>query len=250
MLAARATRAFLEYAPMRHSAEESERVYRHIPYGPLLDVFVIDMRSYRGANTYNRQTRHTDETDLLGGAQVEWLKKKLVSSRALWKVIAADMPLGIVVGDGRDADGRPMYENAANGDGPPLGRELEIAGLLRSMKQSKVRNVVWLTADVHYTAAHHYDPAKAQFTEFDPFWEFVSGPLHAGSFGPGTLENTFGPEVRFHKAPPKGQSNLAPSAGLQFFGEVEIEGRTGEMTVRLKDLSGATLFTQPILPER
>ena len=33
------------------SAEETERVYRHIPYGPLLDVFVIDMRSYRGPNT-------------------------------------------------------------------------------------------------------------------------------------------------------------------------------------------------------
>jgi alkaline phosphatase D len=64
------------------------------------------------------------------------------------------------------------------------------------------------------------------------------------------LENTFGPEVRFFKAPPKGQSNLAPSAGLQFFGEIEIEGRTGEMIVRLKDLSGAILFTQPIPPDR
>ena len=40
LLAARATRAFLEYAPMRYSNEETERVYRVIPYGPLLDVFV------------------------------------------------------------------------------------------------------------------------------------------------------------------------------------------------------------------
>jgi len=41
MLAARATRAFLEYAPMRwYSQEEVERVYRHIPYGRDLDVFV------------------------------------------------------------------------------------------------------------------------------------------------------------------------------------------------------------------
>ena len=27
---------------------EPERVYRTIAYGPLLDVFVLDMRSYRG----------------------------------------------------------------------------------------------------------------------------------------------------------------------------------------------------------
>ena len=55
LLAARGDRAFLEYAPMRYSNEETERMYRVLPYGPLLDVFVIDMRTYRGPNTYNRQ---------------------------------------------------------------------------------------------------------------------------------------------------------------------------------------------------
>jgi hypothetical protein len=38
-----------------------------------------------------------------------------------------------------------------------------------------------LTADMHYTAAHHFDPNRAVFGEFEPFWEFVSGPLHAGT---------------------------------------------------------------------
>ena len=55
-----------------------------------------------------------------------------------------------------------------------------------------MRNVVWLTADVHYCAAHYYDPAKAAFTDFDGFWEFVAGPLNAGTFGPSTLDGTFG----------------------------------------------------------
>jgi phosphodiesterase/alkaline phosphatase D-like protein len=31
---------------------------------------------------------------------------------------------------------------------------------------------------------------------FDPFWEFVAGPIHAGTFGPNPLDPTFGPEVR------------------------------------------------------
>jgi len=54
---------------------------------------------------------------------------------------------------------------------------------------------VWLTADVHYTAAHWYDPSAAKFQQFDPFWEFVSGPIHAGTFGPGELDQTFGPQL-------------------------------------------------------
>jgi hypothetical protein len=33
-----------------------------------------------------------------------------------------------------------------------------------------VRNIVFLTADVHYTAAHYCDPDKAAFNDFDPFW--------------------------------------------------------------------------------
>ena len=49
-----ATRAFLEYAPMRfHSDEESERVFRHVPYERDLDIFVIDMRSSRAENSAN-----------------------------------------------------------------------------------------------------------------------------------------------------------------------------------------------------
>ena len=59
---ARATRAFLEYAPPRLSVSETERVYRRIPYGPLLDVFVLDMRSYRGPNTWNRQEQPGPDT--------------------------------------------------------------------------------------------------------------------------------------------------------------------------------------------
>ena len=65
------------------------------------------------------------------------------------------------------------------------------------MQQERIRNVIWVTGDVHYAAAHHYDPQRARFKEFDPFWEFVAGPLHAGTFGPNELDGTFGPEVRF-----------------------------------------------------
>ena len=78
-------------------------------------------------------------------------------------------------------------------------REDEIAGVLSFIKHGGVSNVVWLTADMHYTAAHYCDPNKSVFQDFEPFWEFVSGPLHAGTWSPGQLDNTFGPIAMFAK---------------------------------------------------
>jgi len=98
------------------------------------------MSSYRGPNGCNVETRLGPTTVYLGRAQIEWLKDKLEHSHATWKVIAADMPLGLAV------------------DGPVLGRELEIAEVLSFIKREQVRNVVWITADVHYCAAHRYGP--------------------------------------------------------------------------------------------
>jgi alkaline phosphatase D len=246
LLVARANRAFLEYAPLRPTgAEESERVYRHIPHGPLLDMLVVDMRSYRGPNSYNRQTEASSDTAFLGSTQLAWLKERLRASSASWKVIAADMPLGLLVDDGQDAEGRNRFEAVANGEGPALGRELEIAQLLKFIKDNQIRNVVWLTADVHYTAAHYYDPAKAQFTDFDGFWEFVAGPLNAGSFGPAVPDDTFGMQVVFQKYPPA--QGYSPLSGYQFFGQVEI-AEDQAMTVALIDIHGTTVFERTLSP--
>ena len=241
-IATRAKQAFLEYSPI----PVGSNIYRKIAYGPLLDVFMLDMRSYRAANSYNLQKARSGETLYLGDRQIAWLKKELAASKAMWKVIASDMPIGLDVADGKDAQGRTIFENSANGNGPVLGREFEIADLLRFMKARGIRNTVWLTADVHYTAAHYYNPEGAQFKEFLPFWEFVSGPLHAGTFGPSATDDTFGIEVKYQKCPPPRQSNLAPSAGMQFYGECEIDPVTRAMTVVLRDLAGTALFTQTL----
>ena len=56
LLAARAARAFHEMYPMRESIVEPGRVYRTLNYGPHLDVFMLDERSYRGPNGDNLQT--------------------------------------------------------------------------------------------------------------------------------------------------------------------------------------------------
>jgi alkaline phosphatase D len=159
------------------------------------------------------------------------------------------MPIGLLVGDGKDPQGRDAFEAVANGDGPVLGREFEFAELFSFLKKQKVKNVVWITADVHYCAAHYYDPAKAQFTDFAPFWEFVAGPLHAGGFGPNKLDNTFGPQLVFQKAP-EGRSNVPPTEEGQFYGLAKIDGKTGALKIQLKDLNGAALYEKVLNPQR
>jgi alkaline phosphatase D len=247
LLAARSARAFHEMYPIRASITEPGRLYRTIHYGPHLDVFVLDERSYRGPNGANQEAAYGPESYFLGPAQLAWLKRELLNSRATWKVIASDMPLGLIVYD--DARNRKGSEAVAQSDGPPRGRELEIADLLRFIKTSGVVNTVWLTADVHYAAAHYYNPDKAQFGDFAPFWEFVAGPLHAGTFGPNDLDNTFGPEVKFIKAPGPGQQNLPPSAGMQFFGHVRIDGGSGQMTVTLRNRADIALWSTTLDPK-
>ena len=243
LLAARARQAFLEFNPVLPSADDRDRIYRTIPYGPLVDVFALDMRSYRGANSENRQPALSPASRILGEAQMASFKARLAASRATWKVIASDMPLGLVVRD------TPNFEAVANADnGAPLGRELEIAELLRFIRDRRIRNVVWITGDVHYSAAHHYHPSRATFTEFDPFWEFVAGPLHAGTFGPGTFDGTFGPEAKFVGIPKGMKGNRPPSDGFQFFGTLKISARTRALTAELHDLAGKVIFTMELPP--
>lgn len=238
LLAARGRRAFLDYMPMRFDPLDPERVHRAYNYGPLLDVLMLDERSYRGRNTPNNQTTMSADTAFLGSAQINWIKQRLLTSKATWKVIASDMPLGLIVRDGRE-----NFEAVAQSNGPALGRELEIAELLRFIKQRKIKNVVWITADVHYCAAHYYDPAKAQFTDFAPFWEFVAGPLNAGTFGPGEMDNTFGPEVKFVGIPKGMKANRSPNDGFQFFGAIKIDAKTKAMIVSLHNIEGKQLYS-------
>ncbi|MFJ1747151.1 alkaline phosphatase D family protein [Streptomyces sp. NPDC088116] len=242
VLAARSTQAFREYYPIStlHARGTDRRVHRVVNHGPLLDVFVLDMRTYRNANSPGRQ--NDDTNGILGAEQLQWLKRELSRSRAMWKVIAADMPIGLVV-----PDGTANIEAIAQGDpGAPLGRELQIADLLRYIKHQRITGTLWLTADVHHTSAQHYLPERAAFKDFEPFWEFVSGPIAAGQFPASALDNTFGPDRVFVKAP-EGE-NLSPMETPPLFGEVEIDGGSGELTVRLREEGGTVLFSKVLQP--
>lgn len=103
-----------------------------------------------------------------------------------------------------------------------MGNELiELARNFNALRG--IPNIVSITADVHYAAAHWF-PANDWF-------EFVAGPIHAESFGPNPLDPTFSPEVHFQWAPQPGHANLAPWDGLQLFGTIDVA--RDQLTVKI-----------------
>jgi alkaline phosphatase D len=216
VLSGYARRATFEWTPITPGP-----VHRVIHYSALVDVMVLDCRSFRTPNGAN-----TGDDVMLGAAQVDWLAGALAKSTARWKIIACDQPIGLVIDDG---PGR--FEGFANGDpGAPSGREREIARLLGRLRDDRVRNCVWVTADVHYAAAHYF--AGAAGLAYDPFWEFVAGPIHAGNFGPNAMDPSLGGEVKFTwGTPAAGVTDVAPWDGLQSFGTVDVTPHAATVTL-------------------
>ena len=235
--------AWSEWQPVAPPEAAAGRVYRRVSYGPLLDVFVLDMRSYKDPNP--DAWAQSDDGGILGREQTQWLIDGLNASTAVWKVVANDLPISIVVGDkaSNPPDGPAAMEAVAQGEnGRPLGREIAFSRILSATKD--VRNIVYLTADVHYTAAISYHPERAAFDDFAPFWEFVSGPLNAGAFPQSPLDGTFGAQYEFVHAPT--EENTSPAEGFQHFGEVAIDSDSRVLTVDLRDASGKSLFNKSL----
>lgn len=242
LLSAWARQSFFEYLPVAQKPSSPNRLYRKLSQGSLVDVFVVDTRSYRGPNTKGQQKRASSKTALLGHQQLSWLQHELARSTAVWKLIICPQPIGLNV-----FHHRGTFDGMGNGNnGKPKGRELEVASLLSSLKESKTRNVVWLTADVHYAAAHHYHPKRAKFRDFEPFWEFVAGPLNAGTFGPNPMDKTFGGKVVYQSVNRGMKQSLSPLEGLQFFGWGEVNPETKVLTIKFFNQLGDELWTKDI----
>jgi alkaline phosphatase D len=242
-LAAHARQAMIEFNPMRLPAG-AVGVERSFAMGPLLEVFLLDARSYRGGN--GDASSASPGAGLYGERQIAWLKQGLARSKALWKVIGCEMPLSLTVKDLMPDVPPGGIEAMANGlPGAPGGREAQLADLLSFIKARGIANTVWLSADVHFPAAVHYHPDRAAFQDFLPFWEIVAGPINAGTFSLSINppDPTFGPEVAYVGVP-EPLPDISPRAGLQFFGMGEIDPQSHALTLSIRDIAGRVQWSK------
>ncbi len=216
--------AFLEYWPIEISVEAPHRLYRKVHRGLNLDVFILDTRQYRSSNG----EPDGEEKTMLGRTQRNWLIEGLASSRATWKVIVSSVSLSFQKGGPEKKSANDSWARGRGG----TGFHTERAKVVGAILAGHIRNVVWLTTDVHFAQVLAYDPDSDGEADFH---EFICGPLSARPLSPGPPEPSLNPTVLYEEG------------GFLNFGQIDIDGSS--LRLQIIDGTGATKF-QFSLPAR
>jgi alkaline phosphatase D len=219
------TEAFFYYSPISSNSNDTGNVldnsiYRSFNWGKDLDLFITDARSYRSQN-HIADTPYSNKT-ILGNEQLQWLKQKLSNSKATWKVISNDIPISIPTGSNASILGRDGWANGNETDNYSFytGFERELADLLQFIDKQNIKNVIFITTDVHFPAFIRYNFDLNNDGNATEIYELISGPLNAVRGGDPfpKLDATFNPSLLY------GEGNIFN------FGYVNIERRGGEAT--------------------
>ena len=117
LLAARAQpRVPRIHADARHAGRSRAASIARSPTGRCSTCSCSTCAATAAPTAKAREESYGPDAYFLGPTQVAWLKRELLNSRATWKVIAADMPIGLIVV--YDADRKWGVEAIAQGDGP------------------------------------------------------------------------------------------------------------------------------------
>ncbi|MFO0767362.1 MAG: alkaline phosphatase D family protein [Nitrospiraceae bacterium] len=210
--------ALFEYWPIRALPHAPYRLYRRVRAGADLELFFLDTRQYRSRNSEPDGPLKT----MLGAEQLGWLTEGLRASTALWKVIVSSVPLSIPKpGTAQE----PGYDGWAGGpDG--TGFEQELKTIAQTIIEAPIRNVVWLTGDVHFVQGLAYDVDRDGLADFH---EFTVGPLSAGTGRVTAVRSPFA------------VTTLISEGGYQSFGLVRVDRRT--FVVKVIDGAGRERFT-------
>jgi alkaline phosphatase D len=137
-----AYRAFFETMP--YVPPKPDRIYRHLRFGRTVDLLVMDQRQFRKNQPCDDAVAppcadFNQPRAFLGRTQMNWLKRHLRASKATWKVMANEvtiMPTEVLGGSFFTFDSWQGY---------PQERE----ELLTFIRDKKIRNVVFVTGDIH-----------------------------------------------------------------------------------------------------
>ncbi|KAF0198946.1 MAG: alkaline phosphatase D [Bacteroidetes bacterium] len=132
------------------------------------DFFLIDNRWYRDPDELKK-----DGKSIIGEKQLEWLTDNLVSSRATFKFIA--------IGGQFLSDAATAEMHSANG----FNNERE--KLIRFIQDQKIKNVIFLTGDVHFSELSVLKPEGKPAIYDLTFSTLSAGPNPAGESWKNTL---------------------------------------------------------------
>jgi alkaline phosphatase D len=175
-----------------------------------VEFFLLDNRYYKSPNN-----RLTSDKTLLGKEQINWLIDSLVNSKASFKIVAMGIQvLNPVVSD--------YIENYSK-------FQEEQKYLLETIKNEKIKGVVFLSGDRHQSELSKLDRQNNY-----PLYDFTVSPITAGAYD-SSKENNFlrVPNTIYTK---------------NNFGIIEFTGKSKDrkLTFTLFDVSGNSIWKKEI----
>jgi len=173
-------RAFFEYMPRIRERDDPDRTFGRLALGANADVFLLDTRRFRDDQPCNPSdsgfqpcppaVRADPSRTLLGPGQKAWLLNGLASSQATWKVVANQIMIMAL-----DVP-RTQPLNTDQWD----GYEAERRELLEFVQSRGIRDVTFVTGDIHTFFAGNVSPSGRQDELSTPgaaATEFVGGSI-------------------------------------------------------------------------
>ncbi|WP_315773387.1 alkaline phosphatase D family protein [Rhodococcoides kroppenstedtii] len=157
---ANSVRAYYEWMPVRAAGTPDNRhLYRRLRFGTLMELSMLDLRTYRSQQVLPFQGAAVDSPDrtITGAGQMAWLTDSLVMSPTRWRVIGNPVMITPTLIPPLEPEttravtqllGLPAGGVSYNAD-PWDGYTADRARLLDALRTNGVDNTVFVTGDIH-----------------------------------------------------------------------------------------------------
>ncbi|HVU02126.1 MAG TPA: alkaline phosphatase D family protein [Polyangiaceae bacterium] len=216
--------------------ETTARQYRSYRWGKHLELVILDTRSYRSEDSRPDTEEHPKT--MLGAEQRAWFERVVAGSDATWKVVVSSVPISIPTGRGGSAgrDGWANYDT-------PAGYERELRGIFSAFRDAHVKNLLFITTDVHFATAFRYRPFEDDFLVY----EVTAGPLNAMLLPTHAEDDTFHPERLFFFGPPRPPTTFDEAKGFMNWAKVTLSA-TGSLGVGILSALGTEVARLDVDP--
>jgi alkaline phosphatase D len=248
---AAAFKAFLEHMPHIANPRGRNRLYRAVQFGRNVDLIMLDERQYRddqpcGDAVVPPCPEYQQPRTLLGGAQRAFFKQALEQSPAAWKLIGNEVSMMPV------KTGQNTYFTYDFWHGYP-GERREI---LEHIKAKAVKDVVFLTGDIHTFAT-----GDVEITENGEkvATEVIGGSITSLSLGEGDIDLGGGVVLKGNDAKPntspsivdglKGLNPWVDYAEFDHHGYVVVEAGRTELKATLRRIDTIKKRSAKRLPD-
>ena len=198
-----AYQAYYEHMPLRPWSVPmgpDMGLYRHLNFGDLLDMTVLDTRQYRsdqpaGDGFYpNTSASNDPDASMMGSEQERWLLAQMGASTSRWNVISQQVMMGEI--GGVLTEGAAMLQPTDMWSGYPAARQR----ILTELRDAKIDNPIVLTGDIHTTWVNDLRTDWQDVAAAPVATEYVCTSITAGGPKPDTFVAPFAshfPHVKF-----------------------------------------------------